>query len=46
LTHEEVIGGVLNRWIKGQVPAYVYPWSADSNNRIKHTELNAEEMGS
>jgi [ribosomal protein S5]-alanine N-acetyltransferase len=46
LTHEEVIGGVLNRWIKGQVPAYVYPWSEESRSGIKHTELNADEMGS
>jgi len=25
LTHEEVEGGVLNRWLRGQVPALKYP---------------------
>lgn len=46
LTHEEVPGGVLNRWIKGQIPQLSYPWSADLAHGIKHTELNADEMGS
>jgi ribosomal-protein-alanine N-acetyltransferase len=46
LTHEEVIGGVLNRWIRGQAPAYAYPWNSESAARIKHTELNADELGS
>lgn len=26
LTHEEVSKGVLNRWLRGQVPALSYPW--------------------
>jgi hypothetical protein len=46
LTHEEVIGGVLNRWIMGQVPTLIYPWAAESRSGIKHTELNADELGS
>ncbi|MEY3845752.1 MAG: hypothetical protein RJA66_19 [Actinomycetota bacterium] len=46
LTHEEVIGGVLNRWVKGQVPNLTYPWGAQLPNGIKHTELNADELGS
>jgi len=46
LTHEEVVGGVLNRWTKGLVPAYDYPWAKDLGLGIKHTELNADEMGS
>ena len=46
LTHEEVVGGVLNRWIKGAVPKLIYPWCDQIINRIKHTELNADEMGS
>jgi ribosomal-protein-alanine N-acetyltransferase len=46
LTHEEVIGGVLNRWIKGETPRHTYPWSNETQNRIKHTELNADELGS
>jgi ribosomal-protein-alanine N-acetyltransferase len=46
LTHEEVIGGVLNRWIKGQVPSFAYPWKGESVSGIKHTELNADELGS
>jgi len=29
LTHEEVIGGVLNRWLHNQVPALTYPNPAD-----------------
>jgi ribosomal-protein-alanine N-acetyltransferase len=46
LTHEEVVGGVLNRWIQGRVSPLRYPWSEKSDNRIKHTELNADELGS
>ena len=46
LTHEEVIGGVLNRWVQGKVGALNYPWSQKSGSRIKHTELNADELGS
>jgi ribosomal-protein-alanine N-acetyltransferase len=46
LTNEEVVGGVLNRWIKGAVPKLIYPWNDQILNRIKHTELNADEMGS
>jgi ribosomal-protein-alanine N-acetyltransferase len=46
LTHEEVVGGVLNRWIQGRVTPLGYPWSEKSDNRIKHTELNADELGS
>jgi ribosomal-protein-alanine N-acetyltransferase len=46
LTHEEVIGGVMNRWIKGETPRLTYPWSNETQNRIKHTELNADELGS
>jgi len=46
LTQEEVPGGVLNRWIKGVVPAQNYPYKDESASRIKHTELNADEMGS
>ena len=46
LTHEEVVGGVLNRWIQGRVSPLRYPRSEKSDNRIKHTELNADELGS
>lgn len=46
LTQDEVFSGVLNRWVKGQVPALVYPWNDKSHYRIKHTELNADELGS
>lgn len=46
LTHEEVPGGVLNRWLKGQVPVLNYPWGAKNLNPIKHTELNADDFGS
>lgn len=31
LTHEEVKGGVLNRWIRGGVPAHTYPWKTKTN---------------
>ena len=46
LTQEEVVGGVLNRWIQGRVVGLKYPWQENNVNRIKHTELNAEELGS
>jgi [ribosomal protein S5]-alanine N-acetyltransferase len=46
LTHEEVIGGVLNRWVQGKVEPLNYPWGQKSASRIKHTELNADELGS
>jgi ribosomal-protein-alanine N-acetyltransferase len=46
LTQEEVVGGVLGRWIKGIVPRVTYPWTAESGTGIKHTELNADEFGS
>jgi ribosomal-protein-alanine N-acetyltransferase len=46
LTHEEVIGGVLNRWVQGKVERLNYPWGEKSASRIKHTELNADELGS
>jgi ribosomal-protein-alanine N-acetyltransferase len=46
LTHEEVIGGVLNRWVQGKVERLTYPWGEKSTSRIKHTELNADELGS
>jgi [ribosomal protein S5]-alanine N-acetyltransferase len=46
LTHEEVIGGVLNRWVQGKVVPLNYPWDQKSASRIKHTELNADELGS
>jgi ribosomal-protein-alanine N-acetyltransferase len=46
LTHEEVFGGVLNRWKSGRVVAQNYPWTENNSSRIKHTELNADELGS
>jgi ribosomal-protein-alanine N-acetyltransferase len=46
LTHEEVLEGVLSRWLKGKVPGLSYPWSSSKSNPIKHTELNADELGS
>jgi ribosomal-protein-alanine N-acetyltransferase len=46
LTHEEVLGGVLSRWLAGQVVGLSYPWSHSKTNPIKHTELNADELGS
>jgi ribosomal-protein-alanine N-acetyltransferase len=46
LTHEEVIGGVMNRWVQGKVGPLYYPWDQKSASRIKHTELNADELGS
>jgi ribosomal-protein-alanine N-acetyltransferase len=46
LTQEEVVGGVLNRWIQGRVAGLKYPWQENNVDRIKHTELNADELGS
>ena len=46
LTHEEVLEGVVSRWVKGKVPAQNYPWRQNNQVGIKHTELNADEMGS
>ena len=46
LTHEEVLEGVVTRWIKGNVPAQNYPWQQNKVDGIKHTELNADELGS
>jgi [ribosomal protein S5]-alanine N-acetyltransferase len=46
LTQEEVIGGVLSRWLAGRIPPLSYPWNAESSARIKHTELNADDFGS
>ena len=43
LTHEEVPGGVLNRWIQNLVPKLNYP---NIVTQIKHTELNDEQQGS
>ncbi|MEN9970002.1 MAG: hypothetical protein RLZZ229_210 [Actinomycetota bacterium] len=43
LTHEEVPGGVLNRWIQNLVPKLNYPKNV---TQIKHTELNDEQQGS
>lgn len=46
LTHEEVLDGVLSRWVKGKVPAQNYPWTQNKTDGIKHTELNVDEIGS
>jgi ribosomal-protein-alanine N-acetyltransferase len=40
LTHEEVPEGVLNRWVRGQVPALTYPNPNDFLETLKHAELN------
>ena len=40
LTHEEVAGGVLNRWLRKQVPALQYPWSGQNKTKSEHTEFN------
>jgi ribosomal-protein-alanine N-acetyltransferase len=40
LTHEEVPSGVLNRWLRGEVPKVVYPNSADYPKTLEHAELN------
>jgi ribosomal-protein-alanine N-acetyltransferase len=34
LTHEEVQSGVLNRWLRNQVPTLQYPFDEESANRI------------
>ena len=46
LTAEEVPGGILNRWDRGLVPLIEYPFRSKNENRIKHTELNADQLGS
>lgn len=46
LTHEEVLDGVVSRWVTGKVPAQNYPWKQNNRDGIKHTELNADEIGS
>lgn len=43
LTHEEVLGGVLNRWLKKEVPKLPFP---KSTAEFKHTELNDGSLGS
>ena len=43
LTHEEVVDGVLNRWLRNEVPQLSYPNKA---TEIKHTELNDGTLGS
>ena len=40
LTHEEVAGGVLNRWLRKQVPTLQYPWSGQNETKSEHTEFN------
>ena len=40
LTHEEVPRGVLNRWLRGEVPKLVYPNPADYSETLEHAELN------
>jgi ribosomal-protein-alanine N-acetyltransferase len=40
LTHEEVPRGVLNRWLRGEVPKLVYPNPADYAETLEHAELN------
>jgi ribosomal-protein-alanine N-acetyltransferase len=40
LTHEEVPKGVLNRWLRGQVPALKYPKPSDYEETLEHAELN------
>lgn len=46
VTHEEVIGGLLNRWIRGKAPAQKYPWQTAGGPTFKHTELNDGHQGS
>lgn len=46
LTAEEVPRGILNRWDRGLVPLIEYPFRSKNENRIKHTELNADQLGS
>lgn len=43
LTHEEVREGVLNRWLRKQVPDMNYPFSTKV---IKHTDQNDGQFGS
>ncbi len=43
LTHEEVAGGVLNRWLKNAVPELPFPKKL---SEFKHTELNDGTLGS
>ncbi|MBP6186654.1 MAG: GNAT family N-acetyltransferase [Rhodoluna sp.] len=43
LTHEEVLSGVLNRWLRNQVGEMNYPFSTKV---IKHTEQNDGHFGS
>jgi ribosomal-protein-alanine N-acetyltransferase len=43
LTHEEVMGGVLNRWLKKEVPTLPFPKNL---TEFKHTELNDGTLGS
>jgi ribosomal-protein-alanine N-acetyltransferase len=40
LTHEEVPRGVLNRWLRGEVPKLVFPNPADYTETLEHAELN------
>ena len=40
LTHEEVAGGVLNRWLRKQVPTLQYPWTGENKTKSEHTEFN------
>ena len=40
LTHEEVPRGVLNRWLRSEVPKLVYPNPADYAETLEHAELN------
>jgi ribosomal-protein-alanine N-acetyltransferase len=46
ITHEEVVGGLLNRWINGRTPTVDYPWLRENDSGIKHTELNDGNLGS
>lgn len=43
LTHEEVTGGVLKRWLKNEVPVLPFP---KKTTEFKHTELNDGTLGS
>jgi len=40
LTHEEVTNGVLNRWLRGEVPSLEYPNPDDPEQTLEHAELN------
>lgn len=46
ITHEEAIGGLLNRWIRGKTPESSYPWDDEKPSGFKHTELNDGHLGS